>query len=59
MRWLLALLWAARPVDAEKRIALTFDVFPREESSCVAPDERPRRIIAALGAAKVRQVAFI
>ncbi len=61
MRWLIALfalLWAANPALAAKRIALTFDDIPRVQGSFFTPDERTKRLIASLKAARVRQAAF-
>ncbi|PCD03760.1 polysaccharide deacetylase [Sphingomonas spermidinifaciens] len=53
----LALLVAA-PVQAQKRIALTFDDVPRSPGAWYSPDERTRRIIAALREGGVRGAAF-
>lgn len=41
-----------------KRIALTFDDVPRGRGAWFTPDDRTRRIISALRAARVRQAAF-
>ncbi|UZK67550.1 polysaccharide deacetylase family protein [Sphingomonas sp. M1-B02] len=41
-----------------KRIALTFDDAPRAPGAFLTPDERGKRLLAALRAAGVRQVAF-
>ncbi|WP_251566708.1 polysaccharide deacetylase family protein [Erythrobacter sp. 3-20A1M] len=46
------------PVDTGKRIALTFDDVPRAAGAFQTPDERTRRIIAALREAGADQVAF-
>jgi peptidoglycan/xylan/chitin deacetylase (PgdA/CDA1 family) len=43
---------------AGKRIALTFDDVPRQPGAFFTPDERTRRLIAGLRAARVRQAAF-
>jgi peptidoglycan/xylan/chitin deacetylase (PgdA/CDA1 family) len=42
----------------QKRIALTFDDVPRMPGAFFTPEERTRRLIAALRAAEVRQAAF-
>ncbi|WP_375427540.1 polysaccharide deacetylase family protein [uncultured Sphingomonas sp.] len=55
---LLALLLIARPAAAGKRIALTFDDVPRGRGAFMTPDERTRRLLAALRRARVRQAAF-
>jgi peptidoglycan-N-acetylglucosamine deacetylase len=55
--FLLALL-AAMPAQAQKRIALTFDDVPRSPGAWYSPDERTRRIIAALRKGGVRGAAF-
>lgn len=55
--FLLALLVAV-PVQAQKRIALTFDDVPRFPGAWYTPDERTRRIIAALRKGGVRGAAF-
>lgn len=54
---LLALLVAV-PAEAQKRIALTFDDVPRAPGAWYSPDERTRRIIAALRKGGVRGAAF-
>jgi peptidoglycan/xylan/chitin deacetylase (PgdA/CDA1 family) len=54
----LAMLVAAVPAHAQKRIALTFDDIPRERGAFFSPDERTVRLIAALKRAKVDQAAF-
>lgn len=60
MRTLLFLvaLLVAVPVQAQKRIALTFDDVPRAPGAWYTPDERTRRIIAALRKGGVRGAAF-
>ncbi|HEX8384171.1 MAG TPA: polysaccharide deacetylase family protein [Sphingomonas sp.] len=55
---LLTLLLAAAPAAARKRIALTFDDVPRGAGAFLTPDERTRRLIAALRRARVPQAAF-
>ena len=55
---LLALLFAAAPAVAEKRIALTFDDVPRAAGAFLTPDERTRQLISALDRAGVEQAAF-
>ena len=42
----------------QKRIALTFDDVPRSAGAFLTPDERTRKLIAALQQAKVKQAAF-
>ncbi len=42
----------------EKRIALTFDDVPRAPGAFFTPDERTKRLIAALDTAGVEQAAF-
>lgn len=49
---------AVSPASAKKRIALTFDDVPRAAGAFLSPDERTRRLIAALRKERVRQVAF-
>lgn len=49
---------APRPAAAEKRIALTFDDVPRGPGAFFTPEERTRRLIAALDRAGVEQAAF-
>jgi peptidoglycan/xylan/chitin deacetylase (PgdA/CDA1 family) len=61
VRWflpLLALLFAAAPAAAEKRIALTFDDVPRNSGAFLTPDRRTKMLIAGLRKAGVRQAAF-
>jgi peptidoglycan/xylan/chitin deacetylase (PgdA/CDA1 family) len=48
----------AAPAVAAKRIALSFDDVPRHAGAFYTPDERSRRLISALRAARVRQAAF-
>ena len=48
---------AERPI-AEKRIALSFDDVPRNPGAFFSPEERTRRLIAALQAGGVPQAAF-
>jgi len=55
---LVALLLLAGPLHAQKRIALSFDDVPRQAGAFLAPDERTRKLIAALRKAGVRQAAF-
>ena len=57
LAWL-ALLLAAAPAAAQKRIALTFDDAPRRAGAFLVPDERTKRLIAALRRARVQQAAF-
>jgi peptidoglycan/xylan/chitin deacetylase (PgdA/CDA1 family) len=52
----LALL--AAPVQAEKRIALSFDDVPRSAGGFMTPDQRTVRLIAGLAEAGVEQAAF-
>ncbi len=54
----IALVFAVTPVQAQKRIALTFDDVPRDAGAYFTPDERTTKLIAALKMAKVKQVAF-
>ncbi len=54
----LSLLLFVQPAMAGKRIALSFDDVPRARGGFLSPDERTQRLIAALKAARVRQVAF-
>ena len=44
--------------EAQKRIALSFDDGPRGRGAFFTPDERTKRLIAGLKAAKVKQAAF-
>lgn len=53
-----AMLVAAFPAHAQKRIALTFDDVPRARGAFFTPDERTEKLIAELKRAKVRQAAF-
>lgn len=56
---LIALFACGAPAQAQdKRIALTFDDVPRQPGAFLTPDQRTRRLIAALKAAGVRQAAF-
>jgi peptidoglycan/xylan/chitin deacetylase (PgdA/CDA1 family) len=56
---LVPLLAAAAPAAPQhKRIALTFDDVPRMPGAFFTPDERTRRLIAALRRSGVRQAAF-
>ena len=55
---LLAILIAAVPAHAQKRIALTFDDVPRERGAFLTHDERTVKLIAALERARVEQAAF-
>lgn len=54
----LLVLLIAVPAQAQKRIALTFDDVPRFPGAWYTPDERTRRIIAALRKGGVRGAAF-
>jgi peptidoglycan-N-acetylglucosamine deacetylase len=54
----LALLSVAMPAAAQKRIALSFDDIPRHQGAFMTPDERGKRLIAALKRAKVKQAVF-
>lgn len=56
--FLAAILVAACPAHAEKRLALTFDDVPRSRGPFFTPKERTARLIAALRQAGVRQAAF-
>jgi peptidoglycan-N-acetylglucosamine deacetylase len=56
--FVIAALLATVPASAQKRIALSFDDIPREQGAYYTPDERGKRLIAALKQAKVRQAAF-
>jgi peptidoglycan/xylan/chitin deacetylase (PgdA/CDA1 family) len=62
VRWLLGLLGlallAAAPVQAQKRVALTFDDAPRMRGAFLTPDERTVKLIAGLKRAGVGQAAF-
>lgn len=49
---------AASPVLAQKRVALTFDDVPRQAGAFMTPEERTERILSALDAAEIEQVAF-
>ncbi|WP_300974134.1 polysaccharide deacetylase family protein [Sphingomonas sp. LHG3406-1] len=55
---LLALVLAAAPAEAAKRIALTFDDVPRGRGAFLTPDERTERLIAGLKKGRVGQAAF-
>jgi peptidoglycan-N-acetylglucosamine deacetylase len=55
---LFALLATVAPVAAQKRIALSFDDIPRHEGAFMTPEERGKRLIAALKRAKVKQAVF-
>lgn len=55
---LLALLLASAPALADKRIALSFDDVPRGRGGFFTPDERTRRIIAALRTTRAPQAVF-
>ena len=44
--------------EAQKRFALSFDDVPRGRGAFFTPDERTKRLIAGLKAAKVKQAAF-
>jgi peptidoglycan-N-acetylglucosamine deacetylase len=46
------------PAYAQKRVALTFDDVPRMAGAFMTQDERSEKLITALKAAKVKQVAF-
>jgi peptidoglycan/xylan/chitin deacetylase (PgdA/CDA1 family) len=48
----------AVPAEAAQRIALSFDDVPRNPGAFFTPDERTRRLIAALRRARVEQAAF-
>ena len=48
----------ANSASAAKRIALSFDDVPRLQGAYFTPDERTRRLIAALRRARVSQAAF-
>jgi peptidoglycan-N-acetylglucosamine deacetylase len=53
-----ALLVASAPAPAQKRIALSFDDIPRHQGAFMTPDERSKRLVAALKRAKVKQAVF-
>lgn len=55
---LLALLAAAAPAAAQKRIALSFDDVPRQPGAFLTPDQRTQGILSGLAAAKVKQAVF-
>ena len=55
---LLALLAAAAPAAAQKRIALTFDDVPRNAGAFLTPDQRTKMLIRDLRKAGVLQAAF-
>lgn len=55
---LIALLLASTPALADKRIALSFDDVPRARGGFFTPDERTRRIIAALRTTSAPQAVF-
>lgn len=55
---LLVVLPTAHAQTAPKRIALTFDDAPRAPGAFFTPQERARRLIAALKKARVTQAAF-
>ncbi|HEU0133467.1 MAG TPA: polysaccharide deacetylase family protein [Allosphingosinicella sp.] len=48
----------AAPRPEPKRIALSFDDVPRGPGGFLAPEQRTRRLISGLGAARVRQAVF-
>lgn len=56
--WLALLAVSAPAAAQDKRIALTFDDVPRQAGAFFTPDERARRLIAALRDAGVEQAAF-
>ncbi|WDA42808.1 polysaccharide deacetylase family protein [Erythrobacter sp. BLCC-B19] len=58
MLWAALLVLAAPALAQEKRIALTFDDVPRGAGAFFTPEERTRRLIAALEQAGVEQAAF-
>jgi len=61
VRWLaflLALFALTTPVQAQKRIAFSFDDVPRRAGAFMTSDERTQRLIAALRRSGVRQAAF-
>lgn len=55
---LLALFLTTATAHAEKRIALSFDDVPRQKGAYFSPDERSKKLIAALKKAKVRGAVF-
>lgn len=55
---ILALLLGSSPALADKRIALSFDDAPRSRGGFFTPDQRTRRIIAALRATRAPQAVF-
>ncbi|WP_285711467.1 polysaccharide deacetylase family protein [Erythrobacter oryzae] len=58
MLWAAALALAAPALAQDKRIALTFDDVPRGAGAFFTPEERSKRLIAALREAGVAQAAF-
>lgn len=55
---ILALIAAPVPALADKRIALSFDDVPRDRGGFMTPDQRTRRIIAALHVTHAPQAVF-
>jgi len=55
---ILTLLIAPAPALADKRIALSFDDVPRDAGGFMTPNERTRRIIAALRQTRAPQAVF-
>jgi peptidoglycan/xylan/chitin deacetylase (PgdA/CDA1 family) len=55
---LMAMLLTASPVEAAKRLALSFDDVPRAPGAFFSPDERTRLLIESLDRADVDQAAF-
>jgi peptidoglycan/xylan/chitin deacetylase (PgdA/CDA1 family) len=49
---------SVRAAPQEKRIALTFDDIPRHPGAFLSQEDRTKRLIAGLKAARVRQAAF-
>lgn len=56
--WAALLVLAAPALAQDKRIALTFDDVPRGAGAFFMPEERSKRLIAALREAGVEQAAF-
>nr|WP_137677685.1 polysaccharide deacetylase family protein [Parerythrobacter lutipelagi] len=54
----IATAFTAPPAMAQKRVALSFDDIPRQAGAFMTPEERTERILAALSAAEIEQVAF-
>jgi peptidoglycan-N-acetylglucosamine deacetylase len=55
---IISLWFAVAPVCAQRRIAFSFDDVPRNAGAFFTPDERTAKLIAALKAVGVKQVAL-